>query len=218
MRLKLSICTLLFLFGFDTSYARYLQQKDINRSGIYATENGSITVAINKGVLTGVYQYYDKWDNNYKEYKDISTFYISGTSSNGINFDINTGWPGENNLIKGTLTFLGNYNKLTIVLADQPPGYAALDFTEKGIQNTFPLKREINFSWVRIVKTAKAALYAHSDSTFTPRKAYLIKGDVVCEINHQSEYIRIFYTFPGSDKSTIYWINEKDLYPLSTQQ
>ncbi len=180
--------------------------------GIYSSDKGTITIAINKGVLTGVYEYYDKWNEKYHEYTDINVFYIYGNSSDNIHYKISTGWPDDDQPVKGDIVFLDNFDKLDIRLLKQTEGYAILDFTTATNDNIFPLKTRKLFKEIRIVKSSKAILCDYEHGIFTNKKAYLVNGNVVSIIDTVGEHIKVDYHSPVTDKSILYWMSKKDLF------
>lgn len=179
---------------------------------MYATNNGTMTIAINHDVLTGAYEYYDKWDNKYHEFRDINVFYIYGKTSDGIHFKVASGWPGDDRKITGNIDFSEGYRKLTITLTDEPYGYDAIDFTQKAPENMFSLVSSSTFSEVRLIKSNKAPLYDNAGSAFILRKGYLVKGDIITILDHQAGYYKVSYHSPASDKTSMYWIKDDTLY------
>jgi len=217
------IMTLFFVHLFGNMPIRHDKadtnaQVVLNKSGVYSSvDRGQITISINNGVLTGVYEYYDKWNENYKEYMDINIVYIYGYNSNGLNYKITSISPGNNEIINGVCDFTNDYKTLRIVLKDQPPGYASFDFTKDTKDNLFSLKSSNKFSGVRIVKSKKTALYDYDGQTFIKRKAYLVKGDIVTLLDSLKEYSKISYHSFSTDKTNMYWINHEDLYEANPE-
>ncbi|QEC76509.1 hypothetical protein [Mucilaginibacter ginsenosidivorax] len=217
MHLKITLLlALFFLTGYVPANNSPGQDKRqhviMGSAGVYSSRgNGDITININGGVLTGVYEYYDNWDDQFKEYRNINVFYIYGTSSDGVNYKINTIWPGDSEGISGILSFTGN-KKIKIILNSQPLGYASFDFTANTVKNIFSLKASSTATGIRLIKPAKAPLYNYDGKAFIKRNGYLIKGNIVTLLSTNNEFAQISYHSPTTDKNAIYWLNTIDLY------
>lgn len=88
---------------------------------------GDVSLANYGDTVTGIYEYYDKWDEKTKSYLDLNLIYFFGLFKNN-NTLIQAGWPG-NPISTGELKFSDQF---TIKLKDQPDGYAAVDFVISG--------------------------------------------------------------------------------------
>jgi hypothetical protein len=213
MILKTTLISVLFCFAAYNSLGQSKNSQAItSSSGVYSSlGNGDITIAVNGGVLTGAYEYYDNWDDQFKEYRDINVFYIYGSSSDGVNYKINTIWPGDKEGILGTVSFIGN-KKIKIILNSQPLGYASFDFHGNTTKNIFSLKASSMGTEVRLIKQAKAPLYNYDGKTFIKRKGYLVKSNIVMLLSTNNGYSKILYHSPPTGKTAVYWLSITDLY------
>ncbi|MDI3319191.1 hypothetical protein [Pinibacter soli] len=182
---------------------------------------GDISLAFGKdNVLTGVYEYYDNWDENSKEYANINVFYFYGEKSGDSVFVIHAGWPGNDQSLSGKLVY-GNVAPnpyIKVILNDQPNGYNDVDFTDSaGVKTS--LTKSKKWIEVRLVKSVKARVYNSADSS-TIRKGYLVKNDVLKLISKQDDgWDQVEYNPKGNDnKSSIFWIKEDDLYNVDSSK
>src|SRR6266536_3022048 len=166
--------------------------------------------------ITGVYQYYDNWDENYKEYLDVNVFYFFGVVNYNVIINVKGAWPTNNQQINGKLFFhqRKDSNYIKLFLDKQPLGYNNVDFTKNDgvLMNIDNPKKWIQ---VRIIKSPVARLYSLPDSS-TARKGYLVKNDIVKILSKNiGGWDNIEYN-PKNDnmKSTVLWLREEDLYNI----
>lgn len=162
--------------------------------------------------VTGVYEYYDLWDETHKEYMQICRFYFSGHYKKGdSSIDINTSWPGTDQKLKGKLKLNRTGTpRIGLFLNDMPNGYSAVDFTD---ENAYSRKLEEKKAWtqIRLIKSAKAKLYDAPDS-LKVKKGYIVKNDIVKLISKVNGWYKIEYNPPGDNsKSIIAWLREEDI-------
>jgi hypothetical protein len=115
------------------------------------------------GLLTGVYEYYDRWDEGAKEFLDINLLYFAGHVGLDSVALINGGWPDSDQHLKGRLKFFraGDRGEFEINLDNEPNGYNDVSF-RKGVVRALDIPKK----WieVRIVKVSKAHLFDQPDS------------------------------------------------------
>ena len=177
-------------------------------SGIY----GDISIAVNANgkKISGVYQYYDKWNKKYKSFTDINTFFFTGSFDTDTSVSIIAGWP-KIQKIRGKIIFTNN-KSIIVFLDQQPDGYNDVNFKSKlGVSMNFKQKKD----WLEInlIKSQKAKLFNEADSS-TARKGYLVKEDVVKTISLiKNGWVKIEYCQPGFlDQITRGWIRREVLY------
>lgn len=178
----------------------------------------SIAMDSNNSV-TGVYEYYDNWDEKFKEYTEQNVFYFEGKLEDNVIL-VKTAWPTSEQRLLGKIkvTEKGNTKFLNLVLNNAPNGYAAEDLTREG---GFIKKLDQKKDWiqVRLVKSSRSRLYNAPDVS-TARKGYLVKNDIVKVITvTQSGWMKIEYN-PKNDnsKSTIVWMREEDFYSTNVSK
>ncbi|PTR00022.1 hypothetical protein C8P68_102853 [Mucilaginibacter yixingensis] len=184
-----------------------------NRSGVYTSNFGKVTIAITGASITGAYEYYDKWDEKNHSFTDINCFYIHGKISKKGVWQIVACYPGYDLKIPGKLIISDDDRSLRMVLTRSPDGgYLATDFTdEKNNQNTFLLRERLNISELKVVVSKKANLFDYNGITFAQRKGYLIRQDFVGVIATRGSYTKISYSSPGTEKRSEYWVEGRDL-------
>jgi len=195
----------------STIETKIVYPKSINLvSGRY----GEMSIGIDSNNnLTGVYEYYDAWDESYKEYMKICKFYFSGQMSKNnpvINIDAN--WPGTTQKLKGIIkiNIINDTTQVGLVLNEIPYGYAAVDFTKEN-EYVRKLNEKKNWSQINLIKPAKIKLYDFPDLS-TVNKAYLIKNDIVKVLSKTDGWYEIEYNPPNDNsKSIIAWIREGDI-------
>lgn len=164
------------------------------------------------GQITGVYEYYDHWDEKAKEFLDINLLYIAGHIGQDSVAQINGSWPDSDQHLKGRLRFFRTEgrNEIEINFDKEPNGYNDVSF-RKGVIRVL----EIPKKWieVRIVKTSKAHLFNQPDSS-TIRKGYLIRNNIVKVIAVSNEgWFQVEYNpVDNHNKSSIFWMRSQDLY------
>jgi hypothetical protein len=165
---------------------------------------GDVSIAVNGDTVTGVYEYYDKWNQSAKQFTDINVFYFYGRLSNG-QFPIKVSWPGED-VMSGTITH-GVGIKLN--LEDQPNGYAAVDFVSVGYQATNTAIK--NWIGIGLIKSEKSYLYKLP--TIEKTRIYMVKEDVVKIVEKAQGWSRVEYN-PPSNPGKVFtgWIIDSDLY------
>lgn len=172
------------------------------KSGRY----GDVSLAVSGDTVTGVYEYYDKWDKDAKQFKDVSVFYFFGRLVNG-QCSINASWPGDE-ILSGLISYS---SILTLTLNDQPNGYAAVDFIDAGYKSSSTGKKD--WRWISVVKSDKSYLYKEPNSEKT--KVYIVAEDVVKILEVVPGWCRIEYSSPGNPgKVFIGWLRSDDLYSL----
>lgn len=167
---------------------------------------GNVSIAVSGDTVTGVYEYYDKWNATAKQFTDINVFYFYGHLGKN-QFQVKAGWPGDD-LITGTITY---GTGIKIKLEDQPDGYAAVDFVGTGYQAASTAVK----NWIRIgiIKSEKAYLYKSPEGEKT--KVYMVKEDVVKIVERAQGWYRVEYNPPAnSGKIFTGWIKNDDLYDL----
>lgn len=175
------------------------------KSGRY----GDVSIAIDSlSNLTGVYEFYNAWDESFQEYLQINVFYFYGNLENGNN-KITAGWPGIEDKIDGQ--FFSINDKIYLQLNEMPYGYAAVDFVTDSGYSAF-LDSEKEWNQIRIIKSLKTFLYKIPDSTIST-KAYLIKDDIVKVLAEgKNNWLKIEYNSASNRKSSVGWINKNSLY------
>jgi hypothetical protein len=173
-------------------------------SGIYGKYN-DVSLAVNIDSVTGVYQYYDKWNQKQKEFTDINVFYFSGNFVCDSVAIIKAGWAGQS--MTGKIVFSAD-SSITMFLSDQPDGYNAVDFaSRKGVN--MGLKKKM--PWLRIeIIDEKQRLFNAPDSS-SIRKGYLVKDDVIKVLSTKNKYWKeINYSDIGDlGRNEHYWIHIK---------
>jgi hypothetical protein len=174
-----------------------------------------VSIAVDKDLtVTGVYEFYNAWDNKLKEYTQICTFYFHGHYNKGdSSVAIQWGWPDEEKQLAGRLNINDQSEKLKIgiILSRTPDCYALYNFrTDWHDRKLDTIK---NWIQIRIVKADKAKLYESSDST-KMKRAYLVKGNVVKVLEKSGDWYSIEYNPPNSSKSYFGWLKEGDLYKV----
>lgn len=187
-----------------------------DHTAVYGDIRGDITVAVHDNIVTGVYQYYDKWNEQYQEYTDINVFYIYGHCQGG-SCDITTRESAGEKVIKGRLFFLENSRKLKMVLEEMHNGYATIDFTKDTPGNIFPMQQQLTATEIRVVKTPKAFLYNHTPAGYVLRKGYLVKENVVRVTAEMEGFVAVTYKSPATGKTINYVIKKGDLYPIDPE-
>jgi hypothetical protein len=183
-------------------------------SGIY--QDISLAYDSSSKIVTGVYQYYDNWDEKYKEYLNVNVFYFFGIVNQNKTINIKGAWPTNKQQLNGKLSNNQNNDSIFIGLHldQQPLGYNDVDFTNNNgaLMNLESLKKWIQ---IRIVKSPVAGLFNSPDSSAL-RKGYLVKTDIV-KVFSKSEngWYNIEYNPKNNNsKSTIVWMREEDLYDI----
>ena len=93
----LSLLAIQILFGQhvvpedDKVYSALIQSDKL--SGVY--KDISIAIDSSNHLVTGVYEYYDKWDDHYKEFLDVNVFFFTGAITGGDVVSIRASWPGR---------------------------------------------------------------------------------------------------------------------------
>ena len=188
---------------FEVSGSQKDLMKLAQKSGVY----GDVSIALDFDTISGVYEYYDKWDEASKQFMDVNVFYFFGIINNDSAL-IKAAWPG-NDLITGVYTF---EDSIKILLKDQPYGYAAFDFTRKGYSSK--LTRKTDWKQVRIVNASKSYLHKMPDAT-QKTEVYVVSEDIVKIIEKKSDWVLIeFNPITTPSKKYVGWISNKDLYPL----
>lgn len=169
---------------------------------------GDLSVAVNNNLITGIYEYYDKWDESYKEFSNINVFYFSGELINN-KVIITGGMPGIDNF-SGILQVNPDSSIVRIILDNQPSGYANLDFEENGYSSM--LTEEKTWKEIRIVKSERAYFY-NSSLLGNKLDTYVIKNDFVKVLEKKSDYCYVEFYHPYDKlKITNGWIKESDLF------
>lgn len=175
---------------------------------------GDLSIAVDtfKNV-TGVYEFYNAWDDQYKEYMQINVFYFSGVLK-GNSIEIKTAWPTSEQRLLGKL--VKNNDSVSLSLNEMPDGYASVDFV-KGLTNK--ISEPKNWKQIRIVKQPKVRLFNSPDS-LQPRKGYLIANDIVKVISVENKnWLKIEFSNKGDTKNLIYgWIQENTLYDIDPEK
>jgi len=183
-------------------------------SGIY--EDISLAHDTITKTVTGVYQYYDNWNEHFREYLDVNVFYFSGKEVESDTINVKAFWPDNDEKIQGRLIIGTKHDSgyLQLHLNKQPLGYNDVDFTKaSGVLMKFEKPRK----WfeIRIIKSAIAKIYSLPDS-LAVRKGYLIRKDVVKLLSKKNGWCYIEYN-PKNDntKSAQYWLREEDLFSIN---
>lgn len=165
---------------------------------------GNVSIAVTGDTVTGVYEYYDKWDETAKQFLDINVFYFYGRLSNG-QFPIKAGWPGDD-LLSGSITY---ENGIKLRLEDQPNGYAAVDFVGAGYKSANTSIK--NWIGIGVVKSEKSYLF--KQPAIEKTKIYLVSEDVVKVVERMQGWSHIEYNPPAKPgKVFTGWIKDSDLY------
>lgn len=208
---KMKIPTLVFILGFAVNSAISQNGINDNQPLIPSGKYGFIDLAFNGTIVSGAYQFYDKWDTKANEFRDINKFYFYGEKRNGNQYRIIGGHP--NDVFFCGLIILDSIKRtITLVLSDQPNGYANDDFTEG-----YSVKSDSKKEWIqiRIVKSLKANFYTEA-SINQKKKAYLVRGDYVNVLKYSDGFVLVEYYRPNTNKPLITgWLNENDLYSLN---
>lgn len=181
---------------------------------IFSGRYGEMSIAIDSNNnLTGVYEYYDVWDDKFKEYTQICKLYFSGHYSENQNYiDIKAYWPGTKQKLIGKIKIIqDSISKIGMFLNDAPNCYADVDFTK---ENTYSRKLDDKKNWiqVRLIKSDKAKFYNSPDISKI-RKGYIVKSDIVKVISKKEGWLQIEYNPPNDNtKSTKAWIREEDVW------
>ena len=177
-----------------------------NYSGSY----GDLSLAVEQKDVTGVYEYYDNWDPKAKEFLDINVFYFKGNLVNDSTAIITTSWPGEDQILSGTIRFnnsISNSRSILIKLNEQPNGYSNVDFTQpSGVK--MELTQQKDWLEIRLVASERCATYDKPDIK-SKRKSYIIKNDVVKIVKVEGDFVQIEYD--GKNATAFYWIKSSDL-------
>jgi hypothetical protein len=193
-----------------TNSSNNLNSKSV--SGRY----GDLSVAVDSlSQITGVYEFYNAWDDQYKEYMQINVFYFNG-KLNGNIASIKTAWPTSEQKLSGKLTVKDDSVKL--LLNEMPDGYAAIDFT-KGDGFSHKITEPQKWKQIRVVKVSKAKLFNSPDSSH-PRKGYLIQNDIVKVVFIENNgWLKIEFDKPNKrDNSLQAWINENQLFDIDPEK
>ena len=172
----------------------------------YSGEYSDIHIAIDSNKnISGVYEYYDAWDNKIKEFRDINLFYFVGRLE-GNQADIITSWPKSDQIIKGKIIFIDSIgcNFVKVILANEPEGYAAVDFTD----GSYCVKQSLQAPWkeIKLIKSNKAVFYSEPDINKVT-KIYVVKNDIVKIIERKNGWLKVEYKSPVNSKKFIGWIN-----------
>jgi hypothetical protein len=183
-------------------------------SGVY----GDVSISFDSGrnLVTGVYEYYDKWNPKYKDFTDINVFYFFGQFEGDSIVKIKAGWPGISQRLFGKIIFSGN-SSIRISLNDQPYGYNAVNFRKlDGVEFNFSYKKD--WKEIRMVKNQRAHLFDLPDSAWI-RKGYLVKDDIVKILSFSNKgWAEIEYSSPGmSDNVRHSWIRKEVLFDYTWQ-
>jgi hypothetical protein len=186
------------------------QRKPSVISGKY----GELSVAVDtNGLISGVYEFYNDWDNQLKEFMQTNVFYFMGTIANDTTIRIKTAWPTSDQKLSGKITIHNKSNNiyLKLLLNDMPDGYASANFVKEGLIAKITEKK----AWrqIRLIKASKARIFDSSDSS-KPRKAYLVANDVVKILETKNnDWMKIEFNNKNNNaKSTFGWIKENVLY------
>ncbi len=174
---------------------------------------GDLSVAVDTlNNVTGVYEFYNAWDEQYKEYMQVNVFYFAGVLKGNI-VDIKTAWPTSEQRLSGKLLISNDSVRLS--LNEMPDGYASVDFV-KGFSNK--ISEPKYWKQIRIVKLPKVRLFNSPDSS-QPRKGYLIANDVVKVLSVENKnWLKIEFSSKGDTKNLIYgWIQEDALYGIDPE-
>lgn len=204
--LKSTDSTTLLLSIKDTEM---LSQNDM-QTGRY----GELSIALDTNSrITGVYEFYENWDERYKEYLQVNTFYFTGNLIKR-KAKIKTAWPLSDQTIEGEIEFFND--SLRLRLYEIPDGYASLDF-KKGFTRKIEQKRK--WTQIRLVKSPKAYLFNSPDAK-DMRRSYLVSEDVVRVVSIvREEWYEVDYSIPGEKVKYIRgWIRAEDLYDVNPEK
>jgi hypothetical protein len=183
-------------------------EEDDNRqtTKLESGKYGDVSIAVSGDTVTGVYEYYDKWNESAKQFTDVNVFYFFGRLSNG-KIAIKSGWPGEE-LISGLITYDGG---IRLALKDQPNGYAAVDFEGEG----YKFEKTANRKWQRIGIIRADKAYLHQAPSLEKTRIFVVANDVVKIIEKVQGWSRVEYS-PLTNSSKIFtgWIQDSDLYSI----
>ncbi len=85
-------------------------------AGLY--KNVSLAYDPGKKAVSGVYEYYDRWDDQQKEYMNINVFYFFVHYGLTDTLVIKSGWPDDKQLVNGKIIFpdKGDSNYIEVFL------------------------------------------------------------------------------------------------------
>jgi|SRR5215204_215514 len=213
MKIFWDIIFLLLFFGCNSQEKNKKNGVGVNnfqKKNSYECEH--ILLALNNDTLTGVFQYYDRWDSKEKQYRDINVFYFFGKKENNDKINIVAGFP-DDFLLNGSIK-IGD--TIEVFLNDQPNGYAAYDFSEEG----YKCGQITEKMWLKlgIVKNEKVYFYDSFDSK-QKGKIYIVKGDIVKVVEMKNTKYKVEYSPPSNPKKVyIGWINFQDIYDVDPKK
>lgn len=135
-------------------------------------------------------------------------FFMKGVPV-GDEYTIVTWFPGEKDIINGTLSFheKGDARSVELKLDSDPPGCANVAELTKG--ESAQLTKPGDWQAVRIVSADKAFFYDAADAPEKTAK-FVVKNDVVRVIRSGIERSEVEFV---KDKTTKGWLRNQDLFP-----
>lgn len=161
---------------------------------------------VSSKTLTGYFESYTGFDEETQNPRFSCIFYIEGKVI-GKKFAIKTYYPEDktDDLILGTIQIINN-KTIKISLPKEHGGcWNVQHFADKPEQ--FSLEKKSNWIQIRYINKEKSFFYKDQSST-TPSKIYLLKGDLICI--EKIENRKAFCTYFGK-KISKGWINLTDL-------
>lgn len=190
---------------------RVLAQGDpFKLSGEYSSNFGQFTIVVTNNKITGLYEYYEQYDEKVKGYLRENIFFLKGTSVNGKDFSIistDPGFPGD--IQKGRLSFLNG--KLKIVLTGTPPMDAGFDIDHESDKSYFPFVKPNKYLLLTFIKSKRAYLYNLNGDNFTIRKGYLVSNEFVKVVEKKDNFSKVLYQPVTDGKIYTYWVSNQDL-------
>ena len=145
-----------------------------------------------------------------------NAFSMCGISKDGKTFDVLViADPYPDKPAHGTLVF--KEGALTLTLPEPAFVDAAFEISGKDGHNVFPLHETRPYTAVKYVRAVpdkkpnKATLFDFNGASFTPKKAYLLQGDLVYCLESRQNYTHIVYQNQMTGKQTEYWIASAEL-------
>lgn len=163
------------------------------------------------GAVTGHYMNFTGWDEELEVPRFSCIFAIHGVMEGG-QARISTAYPGDNEVIAGTLVVTGE-GTFTITLDEEHGGCWNVqpDFPRGEGGVSFSLETQHPWIAVRVVEARQA--FFHDDADLgTKRKAYCVKDDVLPVKSSKPGWVE--GQFEYKDKVTEGWVKEDALYAL----
>jgi hypothetical protein len=188
-----------------------------NKFNYFKTGNyGLVSIVVKNDSIFGAFRYYINWRDDLKEFESKNNFFFYGSVNNNVaNLKVTNPIEKENfgDISSGKISIYKDsvfYSQNSLEGMFQPDFFPDnFNKKKKGYRGKLIQKKE----WINIRFVKKTRAFFFDSLGQKPRKAYLLKGDLVFVLKTVNKvHLVEFYKNDSNILVTKGWIKEEDLY------